>query len=459
MLAPKPPQMFPRFLFAVICGYTIFALSLSLWGPIEYLDFTTDRKMMVAGFLLAFLGVTFVGMLLASWRPMPFRVDAERDEQRWITVVKGAIVVTFIVKMMLFAASAATQGAPQFDNPFMDVAQVYTDRKLQDEIQGNIFRQIDTFLTFVSWIAWIGGIHLWKKLGKVFPALLVIAVGVDLFYGLFYIGTQSSLMFYSLMALAYYLLKLSARFKPVSWRGVAVVAAAAITLFLVSAMVVEARLSLWGTESPEVTRAGFLINQEHWLVAVLPEFLRYSAALSSSYLSQGFYGLSLTLSIPFEWTQLMGSSRGLTSIVTQVMPSIPPVLDNTYPLRAEAEFGYPGLANWHTIFPWLASDFTFVGALIYFGLAAYLVTVCWQWFAHRNDVISAVFACLLVYQYIFVPANNQLFTSRGDALGCFVILAIWLWSGRHIASDAKSLPPALRPDAGGTMARVAQIRR
>lgn len=159
--------------------------------------------------------------------------------------------------------------------------------------------------------------------------------------------------------------------------------------------------------------------------------MKYQYATILTYPTQGYYGLSLCLTTPFEWTYGLGASRGLNSIVNQLLPSIPILVSRTYPLRAEAIYGYPGLANWHTIFPWLASDLTYFGALLYMGIVAYVFGKCWVQAIEYSNPLSFILLTLLSIQYLFVPANNQLFISRGDSLATIVIFIYWVARNEH----------------------------
>ena len=97
----------------------------------------------------------------------------------------------------------------------------------------------------------------------------------------------------------------------------------------------------------------------------------------------------------------------------------------TYPVRAGELFHVNGFAYWYTAFPWLASDFTFVGALLIMGIVGKLYMKTWiQTVKYKNPLAFMVFT-LLTIEYIFIIANNQLFIQRGESLATIVLLIVY----------------------------------
>ena len=97
----------------------------------------------------------------------------------------------------------------------------------------------------------------------------------------------------------------------------------------------------------------------------------------------------------------------------------------TYPARAGVG-GFDALVNWWTAFPWLASDLTFVGALVYMFFLAMLYGKCWIQTVKYNNPLSFIVLYLLTIEYIFLIANNQLFVQRGESLATIILFIIWL---------------------------------
>ena len=416
--------------YIVLSTYILFTMLISMFGPIEYPNYTAERKFVVVLYMGAFLVITWIGMLRnAKYKSNDVYKKEGVRYRKTIRCVSITITIVMIIKLLLLASSISMHGVPTFTSVLRTLAQVYTDLHREEPI-GNIYRQIDSLTTFLSYIATIGGLFVWKDLRNPIRFFLVIALLADFTYDLFYVGTQRGIFSYVIYAVMIYVVAVVR--KKGSFRIKNVIFASLIVLmtFFIFSNILDARLEYWGSTRPLALRSGVTYNLEHPLLWIFPDRLKYQMTAILSYPTQGYYGLSLCLAIPFEWTYGIGASRGLNSVINQVIPSIPIMIGKTYPLRAEAVWGYSGLANWHTIFPWLASDLTFLGALLYMGFVARIYMKCWKQVIEYNNPISFVLLTLLTVQYIFVPANNQLFISRGDAVGTIVVFFTWLARNR-----------------------------
>ena len=111
---------------------------------------------------------------------------------------------------------------------------------------------------------------------------------------------------------------------------------------------------------------------------------------------------------------------------------VPFMLDETYPLRMEAETGYAAMSKWHTVFPWVASDFTFPGALLVFYLVARVYATTWVEAIRDHNPVSILFFCVLTLGMVFVPANNQLMIAPDSIIALWLLAFVWfLRRGRY----------------------------
>lgn len=157
---------------------------------------------------------------------------------------------------------------------------------------------------------------------------------------------------------------------------------------------------------------------------------KYGLGLSSflcGYLSDGYYGLSKSLELPFVWTYGIGNSVGLSTIVEKSLGV--DIYEQTYLGRMEKEYsliGISGKRNWHSIFPWLASDITFPGVIILFFFVGYLYAVVWkETIQYRNSVSYLMFS-LLTIMFIFIPCNNQIFHGYNYIMITSFVFIYWL---------------------------------
>ena len=146
----------------------------------------------------------------------------------------------------------------------------------------------------------------------------------------------------------------------------------------------------------------------------------------TSYLSDGYYGLSKCLELDFEWTYGFGNSLALQATYDKVTGEN--IYNQTYLGRMEKEYNIQGKAQWHTIFPWLASDITFVGALLIFFPISYIYGKSWKEAIIYKNPVSYIMVCLLTVMFVFVPANNQILSGIDYFVITNVLFLFWLFN-------------------------------
>lgn len=142
------------------------------------------------------------------------------------------------------------------------------------------------------------------------------------------------------------------------------------------------------------------------VLSLLPDFVAFGYAMISAYLTNGYYGLSLALELPFESAYGLGHSSALLSLYERISESTA-LFDRTYTARI-LESGWDHRYYWSSLYTWLANDVHFVGALIIVGLLARWFRQAWLDAVYaRNDLAAVVFV-LLCIAFLYLPANNQL---------------------------------------------------
>lgn len=148
-------------------------------------------------------------------------------------------------------------------------------------------------------------------------------------------------------------------------------------------------------------------------------------AVAITYPTGGYYALDKNLSLPFEWSYGLGAMRALNSYKNQYIGGFD-YFQKSYPARTEAATGYPALSYWQTIYPWLASDLTYVGAIAAMLFIGVFFARLWLESVVLLDPVSIVLFGQMSVLVIFVPANNQIFASRVSFIGFLSLLLIYV---------------------------------
>jgi hypothetical protein len=140
------------------------------------------------------------------------------------------------------------------------------------------------------------------------------------------------------------------------------------------------------------------------------------------YPTHGYRGLAESLTQPFVFTDGYGGNRALNRYLVQYVGAPDQTL-YTYPARTEFARGYPAGLVWHTIYPWLASDLTFLGAVLSMGIVGWAVAAMWIRSVMTRDPVAIGILAYLAILVAFIPANNQIGTSQTNLIG-FVTLTV-----------------------------------
>ncbi|MDR6904808.1 uncharacterized membrane protein YhaH (DUF805 family) [Agromyces sp. 3263] len=147
-------------------------------------------------------------------------------------------------------------------------------------------------------------------------------------------------------------------------------------------------------------------------------------AVTLYYPVNGYIGLSKSLETPFEFSG-GASVPALASYKVQYFGGDDP-MELSYPARTEERTGWPAGQVWSTFFPWIASDVTFPGAVVFMAIFGWFLARCWMGVRRERDALSLILFCQLMIAAIYIPANNQLMLSRYTAIGFVTLIAIYL---------------------------------
>lgn len=158
------------------------------------------------------------------------------------------------------------------------------------------------------------------------------------------------------------------------------------------------------------------------VASVVGNELASGLAVVAFYPTHGYVGLAYNLDTPFQWSNGLGASRALDSYWTQYVGG-KGASESAYPFRTEARTGWPAGMYWSTIYPWLASDITFPGAVAFMGLLGWFYARFWYEAAFKHSLLSVLLFVQLTMLVFYIPANNQIGLAR-TSLIAFVCLTL-----------------------------------
>lgn len=168
--------------------------------------------------------------------------------------------------------------------------------------------------------------------------------------------------------------------------------------------------------------------------AKLPSRVQYLYAQVSNYLSHGFQGLTIGLRTNFNWTFGFGQALVLQNKFEK-MTGID-IYSRSYISKVNAA-GYPISYQWCTAFLQFASDFTFIGAVLFMGFLGFLFASLWIETIYKEDILATVLLVYLSFSLLLLTSWWQPSLSPADFLVFYGGIFTWLikksfWYNREL---------------------------
>ena len=408
---------------------------LNVFGPVSYLGF---RPWLTASFLAL--------VCLAMWIGFGLGVRVfEREQASSAALMPGKdhrplfyLCLTVALAGLAISVSQAVL-AGQLNMSAADLGQTYIDAYANYERNTGSYSA--TFIIYslsapAAFIASVWGLMYFRRLSLAMRLAVVVLIGGSLLFYTIGSGKQKHLGDTLIYLLAVWAIAYGRAGKAVNWR---VVVPALVLVFLA----VVGFIAILGQRYEALSIDIFNVNVrghpllsydlDHPLFAWLGYDVGFGFSMLSGYLSQGYFGLSLALETHFTWSYMLGFSYSLMVIADRVF-GLPFVISHTYPALVGAETGWDE-SKWHTAFTHWASDVTFPGTIILFGLFAYVWAKAWNRALVQDNPYAVLLFALMLQGAIFLPANNQLFISPGSVATVIIVIVLYVrYAGRAYSS-------------------------
>jgi hypothetical protein len=180
------------------------------------------------------------------------------------------------------------------------------------------------------------------------------------------------------------------------------------------------------------------VNPNDPIKKILPNNIYQLYTSLSSYASHGYYGLSLALTCEWKPTYGLGTSLWTLYAIDQYFPDNT-IVKRCIPYQVEAKYHYRMYIAWHTIYPWIASDFSFLGAIIFVGLMGRYFAMTWFETLMLRNTLAPALAFQLFIGLIFISANNQMLQATTSWFGFVPAFLIWFLSRNVITVKNRTL--------------------
>lgn len=143
-----------------------------------------------------------------------------------------------------------------------------------------------------------------------------------------------------------------------------------------------------------------------------------------NYLTQGYYGMSLALDEEFTTTYGIGNSQFLTSNFKSLFGI--DVKDRTYQHKITEQWDEDG--KWHSFYSYIANDVSFYGVIVVMLLLGLFYGCICKDVMINNSLLGKLLLPLFIVMFMYMPANNQVFTSMATCTAFLELSLLWILS-------------------------------
>lgn len=424
----------------LVLGYLIFTLLLYIFGPFNWITYNPFQFYSLQFCYLFFL---WLGYRVGIMRKFSNEIQwSERQDIPLIKIVQTLIIINFIVFVINIFRDYAMSS---FDikellrQMFYGVTHMGEGYQLRYQrllhtsgasvVGGNAFSVFNYLWAFFDYTVLLLGVHYFNKI-KMFPKIILISHLIFTVFFYLSIGTNIGVFRVIIIVLLPLCIKVLQRvfngsikkktiiMTILSVLGIVVIVCA----YFIVTMKSRGGINYW--QEPTYNVGGITVNKDSIFFLILPPALYKLLISLSAYLTQGYYAMSLALKTA--WTPMFGLGSSMV-VVDNVTKYIYNIDQFTYQAKL-AEFGWDSRIRWHSIYTWLANDFSFVGVILIMFIIGYLLGAMYKDAIITKNPFAKCglfFFCLLT---IFIPCNNQLAQGIGTMFSFVTILVCWVFS-------------------------------
>lgn len=395
-----------------VVGYFVLGLSVASFGPLDYLGYQGASVAIYVAFNVLFFGTCFfLGSRMKVPRKAIWRSDKNQDVLTFI--FRASLLVSVLLMTFELLYTARTGGINlNFANSAAAYFDTYTDYTRNSGSYSMRFL-ITSMGAFPLFVAQVLGIFYFKELDKPTRLALIYLFVVTILVYTLGDGKQKQFGDVLIYVVSVVLAKQAASGK-LKIKTLLIISGVVVGGVCVLLVLLSYRYQAIGVDLVDLNRRLHPLIEYHegyWLESIFGEAFAFPMVMFSSYLAQGYYGLSLSLEQPFTWTSFAGSSYSVSVILNQFFGTDFWVTRN-YPYMVGHATGWDQ-AKWHTVFAWLASDLTFTGVVFFMGAIGFIYGRAWREILLYQNPFSLMMFAMMNIGFAYAPANNQLMHSPG----------------------------------------------
>ena len=225
-----------------------------------------------------------------------------------------------------------------------------------------------------------------------------------------------------------------------AWKKRKIITLFSIALALILSVIffdhiMQSRGGILNWESESYNIGGIGINKDSIMFKIVPPSMYMILVSASSYLTQGYYGMSLCLTEKWIPTFGIGNSTAILDLTSKYFTDY--FSNSTYQYRIGIDYGWDPNIRWHSLYTWFANDITFIGVIFIMFVIGFLFAMAYQDSLRTNNPFSHIMVYFFSLLAFFIPCNNQLFQSFYVMFSFITVLFLWLYTRGTIKLNIK----------------------
>ncbi len=419
-----------------LLAYLTITLLVALFGPIIYFGMPSSN---IALFMSITMAMMVFGYIIGVRVPIKTAKARSRTDRRFVIYLFRISLVIAMLTFLLSVGSSILAGTFNMDvdaigTTYMDGYDGYE----RNSGTYNVAFLIYSFSLPFTFIAMIWGMYYFKSLTKLEKLSVVILLLGSLIFYVLGSGKQKQLGDTIIYIVAVFGLHLGVKNKAIQIRTVMMlIFGGFVSLFAFMFILAQryAAIAVDVFNYNQKSANNISINVDHPIFTIFGPDIGFSMAAFLGYLSQGYYGLGLAMTVNHSWTYFLGFSYSLSVISNRVF-GLEWVWNDSLVHQTGLQRGW-GESKWHTVFTHFATDFTFPGTIIIFGFIAFLYARVWMSAIRYQNPFAILMFVMLTLGAFFIPANNQLLHSPGNLFTTILITILYLAKAKSFNGPLK----------------------
>ncbi|WP_078556019.1 hypothetical protein [Bacillus alkalicellulosilyticus] len=419
--------LFPLLLFTF---YFIGIMVLYVLGP---WDWPTHRPVQFYSLLFLYHLAFGLGYLIAiSKKTIPNKTIKRESVMRFLSIMIYLNLIYVIFNFMHTLGVNAFSLSFLFDSFMSGIsnpAEQYQSKFQTERFGGSYFTYTSVLLAPFFWSVFPLGFYYFKKLSFLKKMVVLMSVFIELSR---WIGTGTSKGIFDIIIILVVIILIVFLRKNYNSSGkkkifgskskfVVVITILAIIGILAFTNNVGSRVDQnWQNYS--ISNGNVYINHDSVLMKICPDAFKPGLIYLTSYLTQGYYGFSISLKLEFVPLFGLGNSMFLMENFNKVSGS--DLYEETYQTRM-ALYGWDPYVNWHSIYVWFANDVHHIGVIFVMFLIGGLLGLVYRDVIFNENPMAIVLLCLLFILLLYTPANNQVLSYPTTFVAFWVLLVYW----------------------------------